>query len=239
MQGERARLRLLPGNAGPRTVSSRGAHRRLDDSARGAVRSHEGHRADVGHADRRGTFDYIRSRLGLEQIGRARVSSSCRRSSTTRARPSCTCRGRCPTRDRRSSPPPPAREIIGILEASQGRAFVLFTSYAAMRAVQAIAEIELPLSDPRAGIGAALGAARAVPDDAERGAAGHVELLAGRRRDGRGAELRHHRQAALRVARRSRSPPPASRRSPSAAASRSATTRCRWPSSRCCRGWAA
>ena len=37
-----------------------------------------------------------------------------------------------------------AREIIGILEASKGRAFVLFTSYAAMRAIQAIAEVELP-----------------------------------------------------------------------------------------------
>ena len=36
------------------------------------------------------------------------------------------------------------REIISILEASRGRAFVLFTSYAAMRAIQAIAEIELP-----------------------------------------------------------------------------------------------
>jgi ATP-dependent DNA helicase DinG len=37
-----------------------------------------------------------------------------------------------------------AREIIGILEASRGRAFVLFTSYASMRAIQAVAEIELP-----------------------------------------------------------------------------------------------
>ena len=36
------------------------------------------------------------------------------------------------------------REILEILEASRGRAFVLFTSYAALRAVQAIAEVELP-----------------------------------------------------------------------------------------------
>jgi ATP-dependent DNA helicase DinG len=37
-----------------------------------------------------------------------------------------------------------AREIISILEATKGRAFVLFTSYAALRAIQQIAEIELP-----------------------------------------------------------------------------------------------
>jgi ATP-dependent DNA helicase DinG len=37
-----------------------------------------------------------------------------------------------------------AREVIGILEQTQGRAFVLFTSYASMRAVQALAEVELP-----------------------------------------------------------------------------------------------
>jgi ATP-dependent DNA helicase DinG len=34
-------------------------------------------------------------------------------------------------------------EIINILEQSRGRAFVLFTSYASLRAVQAIAEVEL------------------------------------------------------------------------------------------------
>jgi ATP-dependent DNA helicase DinG len=37
-----------------------------------------------------------------------------------------------------------AREIISILEATRGRAFVLFTSYAALRAIPQIAEIELP-----------------------------------------------------------------------------------------------
>ena len=37
-----------------------------------------------------------------------------------------------------------AREIISILEATKGRAFVLFTSYAALRAIQQIAEVELP-----------------------------------------------------------------------------------------------
>jgi ATP-dependent DNA helicase DinG len=37
-----------------------------------------------------------------------------------------------------------AREVIGILERTEGRAFVLFTSYAAMRAVHALAEVDLP-----------------------------------------------------------------------------------------------
>jgi len=37
-----------------------------------------------------------------------------------------------------------AQQIVGLLEATQGRAFVLFTSYAAMRGVLAIVEMELP-----------------------------------------------------------------------------------------------
>jgi ATP-dependent DNA helicase DinG len=37
-----------------------------------------------------------------------------------------------------------ARQIISILQATRGRAFVLFTSYASLRAVQQIAEIDLP-----------------------------------------------------------------------------------------------
>ena len=59
------------------------------------------------------------------------------------------------------------------------------------------------LPDPRAGHRAALAAAQAVPRDAARGAVRHLELLAGRRRRRRGAELRDHRQAAVRLARRS------------------------------------
>ena len=53
------------------------------------------------------------------------------------------------------------------------------------------------LSGARAGDRAPLGAARAVSDDPQLGPAGDVELLAGRRRDGRSAQLRHHRQAAI------------------------------------------
>ena len=57
-------------------------------------------------------------------------------------------------------------------------------------------------SDPAARHGAAQSAAGAVSRDAERGALRHIELLAGRGRAGRGAELRHHRQVALRRAQR-------------------------------------
>ena len=91
------------------------------------------------------------------------------------------------------------------------------------------------LPDPRAGHGAALAAPEAVPRDAARGAVRHLELLAGRRRRRRGAELRHHRQAAVRLAGRS-DHGRADRRHPRrAAASRSASIRCRWPSWRCSR----
>ena len=100
-----------------------------------------------------------------------------------------------------------------------------------MRAVQALAEMELPLPDPGAGLGAAIGAAPAVPHDAERRAVRHVELLAGRGRDGRSAELRDHRQAAVCVAGRSDYRRADRGDGATAAGSRSATTRCRWPSS--------
>ena len=72
----------------------------------------------------------------------------------------------------------------------------------------------LPLSDPGPGHGAAIRADRTVPVDAERRAAGDLELLAGRRRRRRRAELRHHRQAAVCVARRPGARPRASTRSP-------------------------
>ena len=96
-----------------------------------------------------------------------------------------------------------AREVIEILKRTRGRAFVLFTSYANLREVQAIARDGARLSDPGAGHGAALGAAARVQGDAERRAARDVELLAGRGCRRRGVELRDHRQAAVRVAGRS------------------------------------
>jgi len=89
-----------------------------------------------------GTFDYIRSRLGLEQSGAGRfvklaAEFDYRRQAILYLPPSM------PDPRSMDFTAAAAREIIGILEASRGRAFVLFTSYAAMRSIQAIAEIEL------------------------------------------------------------------------------------------------
>lgn len=89
-----------------------------------------------------GSFDYIRGRLGLEKSGATKFLKL----------PSEFDYGRqailyLPRRmpDPRSPEFTAAAgsEIVSILEQSEGRAFVLFTSYAAMRAVQAIAEVEL------------------------------------------------------------------------------------------------
>jgi ATP-dependent DNA helicase DinG len=89
-----------------------------------------------------GTFDYMRSRLGLEKSGAAQL---------VKLPSEFDYRRQAILYLPRHMPDPrstdftaaAAREIIGILEATRGRAFVLFTSYAAMRAIQAIAEIEL------------------------------------------------------------------------------------------------
>jgi ATP-dependent DNA helicase DinG len=89
-----------------------------------------------------GNFDYIRSRLGLNRSGAATV---------LRLTSEFDYRRQAMLYLPRRMPDPrsvdfvaaAAREIIGILEASKGRAFVLFTSYAAMRAIQTIAEVEL------------------------------------------------------------------------------------------------
>ena len=89
-----------------------------------------------------GSFDYIRSRLGLNRSGATNV---------LRLASEFDYRRQAMLYLPRRMPDPrsvdfiaaAAREIICILEASRGRAFVLFTSYAAMRAIQAIAEVEL------------------------------------------------------------------------------------------------
>jgi ATP-dependent DNA helicase DinG len=90
-----------------------------------------------------GTFDYVQGRLGLERTGSTKF---------VKLPPEFDYRRQAilylPTRmpDPRSIDfnAAAAAEIIRILEATKGRAFVLFTSYAALRAVQQIAEIELP-----------------------------------------------------------------------------------------------
>ena len=94
----------------------------------------------------------------------------------------------------------PRREIVEILRRSEGRAFVLFTSYAMLRQVERRLAGSARVPAPRPGRRAAVGAAPAVPLARQRGAPRHVQLLAGRRRRRRGPELRHHRQAAVRLA---------------------------------------
>jgi ATP-dependent DNA helicase DinG len=88
-----------------------------------------------------GSFDYVRGRLGLEGSTQA-----------VKLPPEFDYRRQAILYLPRRMPDPrsidfnaaAAREIISILEATRGRAFVLFTSYASLRAVQQIAEIELP-----------------------------------------------------------------------------------------------
>jgi ATP-dependent DNA helicase DinG len=90
-----------------------------------------------------GQFDYIRTRLGLDTSGATNVLKLPSEFDYKRQAILYLPR-RMPDPRSVDFTAAAAREIIGILEASQGRAFVLFTSYAAMRAIQAIAEVELP-----------------------------------------------------------------------------------------------
>jgi ATP-dependent DNA helicase DinG len=90
-----------------------------------------------------GSFDYIRGRLGLERTPGTRVLQL--PSEFDYARQAVLYLPR-----RMPDPRSPnfiaaaGRQIIDILKRTEGRAFVLFTSYSAMRAVQATAEDLLP-----------------------------------------------------------------------------------------------
>ena len=147
-----------------------------------------------------GSFEYIRSRLG---IGRA--EEICLPSEFDYDRQAILYLPRhMPDPRSPQFAVAAAREILAILQRTRGRAFVLFTSYAMLRAVQPVAEqaLDFPIlvqgSAPRSTL---LNQFRETPHS---GPARHVELLAGRRRRRRGAQLRDHRQAAVRVALRPR-----------------------------------
>jgi ATP-dependent DNA helicase DinG len=89
-----------------------------------------------------GSFDYIRGRLGLDRAGSTRQIQL--RSEFDYSRQAILyLPKRMPDPRSQEFTAAAGREIVGILEQTRGRAFVLFTSYAAMRAVQAIAEVEL------------------------------------------------------------------------------------------------
>jgi ATP-dependent DNA helicase DinG len=87
-----------------------------------------------------GGFDYLRQRLGIAGAEELRLPSEF--DYTTQAL--LYLPPRMP--DPRSSDFAMAagRQVVELLKRSQGRAFVLFTSYASLRAVQAIAEMALP-----------------------------------------------------------------------------------------------
>ncbi len=86
-----------------------------------------------------GTFEYIRARLGLRHADELRLASE-----FDFARQAILYLPRQmpdPRSDRFAVAA--GREVVEILKRTRGRAFVLFTSYATMRAVQAIAELAL------------------------------------------------------------------------------------------------
>jgi ATP-dependent DNA helicase DinG len=86
-----------------------------------------------------GSFDYIRSRLGIRDAAELRLSSEF--DFTQQAILYLPAKMPDPRSDNFTVAA--GREVIEILKRTQGRAFVLFTSYATMRSVQAIAEMAL------------------------------------------------------------------------------------------------
>ena len=89
-----------------------------------------------------GTFDYTRSRLGLSESSAAALTLPSE--FNYRQQALLYLPRRMPDPRSVDFLPAAAREIMAILAASRGRAFVLFTSYAAMRSIQPIVEIDLP-----------------------------------------------------------------------------------------------
>ena len=143
-----------------------------------------------------GSFEYIKSRLGIGEAMEVSVPSEFdygRQAVLYLPR-------RLPDPRSPAFAAAAAREILAILTRTRGRAFVLFTSYANLREVERVVAVRAAVPRAGAGLGAPLRAPARLPPHAQRGAARHVELLAGRGRRRRGAELRHHRQAAVRLA---------------------------------------
>jgi ATP-dependent DNA helicase DinG len=86
-----------------------------------------------------GSFEYLRSRLGIRDAAEIRLSSEF--DFTQQAILYLPLKMPDPRSD--SFAVAAGREVIEILKRTRGRAFVLFTSYATMRSVQAIAEMAL------------------------------------------------------------------------------------------------
>ena len=180
-----------------------------------------------------GRFDYVRSRLGVRHAHEARLASEF----------DYTRQAILYLPKKMPDPRSPqfvieaGREVVDILQRTSGRAFVLFTSYANLRQVHQLASAEISYPILVQGSAAAIGAAARLQVDSQRGAVRHVELLAGRRRRRRIAELRHHRQAAVRLAGRSDHLGPDRGDQQRRRQRLCRVTRYRWPSSRCSRAW--
>jgi ATP-dependent DNA helicase DinG len=87
-----------------------------------------------------GSFEYVKARLGIKRAGEVRVASEfdfARQALLYLPR-------RVPPPKAPAFAEAAAREITEILKRSRGRAFVLFTSYAVLRAVQQVVEMTLP-----------------------------------------------------------------------------------------------
>ncbi len=86
-----------------------------------------------------GRFDYIRERLGIGDAAEIRLASEF----DFRSQAILYLPPKMPDPRSENFAVAASREVIEILKRTKGRAFVLFTSYATMRAVQAMAEMAL------------------------------------------------------------------------------------------------
>ena len=86
-----------------------------------------------------GSFDYLRARLGIRSADEIRLASEFdfARQAVLYLPP------RMPDPRSDAFAPAASRQVIEILKRTRGRAFVLFTSYATLRSVQAMAEMAL------------------------------------------------------------------------------------------------
>jgi ATP-dependent DNA helicase DinG len=87
-----------------------------------------------------GSFDYVKGRLGLDDVSEVRVPSEF----DFAEQAILYLPQRMPSPKSPEYGPAVASEVMEILACSRGRAFVLFTSYAMLRTVRDLIELELP-----------------------------------------------------------------------------------------------
>ena len=213
----------------------------------------------VAHRARRLLFDRMRATvltsatLAVERLvrlrprrgwasGKARRGACWRRSSTTRRQAMLYLPRRMPSPKSPAFADAVAREMIGdCSKRDRGpRVRAVHQLRDAARRAPALRRATLPLSDAGAGRRAPRSALleqfRATPNAV---LLRDLQLLAGRGRRRRSAQLRDHRQAAVRLARRSDHGRAHRGHQRPGRRCRSPNIRCRWRSSRCCRGSAA